>query len=78
MVTARSHSAVAYDSGGGAGWILISDVNRDGKPDLLVGNGSLGVLLGKGDGTFKAVVTYSSGALAGPVSVCRYKRGRCF
>jgi hypothetical protein len=62
-------SAVAYDSGGGASSVSISDVNRDGKPDLMVGNGSLGVLLGKGDGTFKAVVTYSLGALAGPVAV---------
>jgi hypothetical protein len=46
-------------------------VNGDGKPDLLVANyagycaptcgGAVDVLLGNGDGTFRAVVSYSSG-----------------
>jgi len=51
-----------------AGPVAVADVNGDGKPDLLVGNigsaqsdGSLGVLLGNGDGTFKAVKTYPLG-----------------
>ena len=64
-----------YGSGGAfAGWIAVADVNGDGKPDLLVVNftnssscsgncnGTVGVLLGNGDGTFKTAVTYDSGA----------------
>lgn len=62
-------SPVAYASGGtggplSGGSVAVADVNGDGKPDLLVaneGNGSVGVLLGNGDGTFQPVVTYGSG-----------------
>lgn len=60
-----------YDSGSPelfSSPVLIADINNDGKPDLLIANagrsggpGSVGVLLGKGDGSFKTVVTYSSG-----------------
>jgi FG-GAP-like repeat/FG-GAP repeat len=50
--------------------IVVADINGDGKPDLLVANeggnggngeGSAGVLLGNGNGTFQPVVTYDSG-----------------
>jgi FG-GAP-like repeat len=51
--------------------LAIADVNRDGVLDLVAANwctsvsdcshGSVGVLLGNGDGTFKPAVTYSSG-----------------
>jgi Bacterial Ig-like domain (group 3)/FG-GAP-like repeat len=59
--------ALVYDA---AGWnsqsIVLADVNGDGKLDLLVTNaggvaGSVGVMLGKGDGTFQPAVAYASG-----------------
>ncbi|HEY3972358.1 MAG TPA: Ig-like domain repeat protein [Candidatus Sulfotelmatobacter sp.] len=66
-------AAVDYSSGAQEFFftrIAVADVNGDGKPDLLVANeggdngngeGSAGVLLGNGDGTFQPVVTYDSG-----------------
>jgi hypothetical protein len=68
---------VTYDSGATfSDFVVIADVNGDGKPDLVVantgggvnGNGSVGVLLGNGDGTFRAAMTYDSGG-QGPDSV---------
>src|SRR5206468_391753 len=65
-------TAQTFGSGGHiAHSIALGDVSRDGKPDLLVANacvreggcakGKLGVLLGKGDGTFQPAVTYALG-----------------
>jgi FG-GAP-like repeat/Bacterial Ig-like domain (group 3) len=53
-------------SGGGltgANPVAIADVNGDGKTDLVVveGDSMFSVLLGNGDGTFQAPVSYSSG-----------------
>ena len=64
--------AVPYDSGGSSPSALtIADFNRDGVEDLVVShfgsadgspNGTLGVLLGNGDATFRPVAVYASGA----------------
>ena len=66
---------VRYSSGGnGPNSLAIADVNGDGKPDIVVANwciskivpcpgSSVGVLLGRGDGTFSAGVAYSSGGV---------------
>jgi uncharacterized membrane protein len=74
---AKTYSTGGFDA---IGWVAIADVNGDKKPDLLVANycatdcsfppveGSVGVLLGNGNGTFKAVKTYPSGG-DGAVSV---------
>jgi hypothetical protein len=55
----------------GAKAAVVADVNGDGKPDMLVANeavaynnftnGTLGVMLGNGDGTFQAAQTFASG-----------------
>src|SRR5258706_12933883 len=57
--------------------VAVADVNGDGKTDLLVANecndpnwdGTVGVLLGNGNGTFQAVVTYNSGGSPESVAV---------
>ena len=64
--------AVLYDSGGsGAAAVAVADVNGDGITDILTANvgNSIGVLLGKGDGTYKAALTYRSGGSSTWVAV---------
>jgi hypothetical protein len=57
---------VLYQSGGSsAESIAVADVNKDGKPDVIVANGGtedggvVGVLLGNGDGTLQPAATYT-------------------
>ena len=71
-------AAVAYDSAGwGTNSVVLSDINGDGKLDVVISNacspqgggcdgvGVAGVLLGNGDGTLKPIVTYPSGGFTG-------------
>jgi hypothetical protein len=68
---ARFQDAVTYAAGGiDAVSVAVADLNGDGTPDLVVLNSesqstSVGVLLGKGDGTFQPVVTYDAGGSFG-------------
>jgi hypothetical protein len=53
-----------YATGSGPSSIAVADINGDGKADLAVSNGAsgtVGVLLGVGDGTFQPQVTYPVG-----------------
>jgi FG-GAP-like repeat/FG-GAP repeat len=65
-------AAVNYPAGFGPASIAVGDFNGDGNPDLVVANASsadngaggttISVLLGNGNGTFQAPVSYLSGS----------------
>ena len=61
-------TAVPYQTGGSPNWLSVADVNNDGNLDLVtanrelrVGQGSVSVLLGNGDGTFGPHVEFANG-----------------
>lgn len=59
-------AAVAYSTGSGSQpfGLAVADVNADGRPDIVSANTftfAVGVLLGNGNGTFAAVMPYTTG-----------------
>jgi hypothetical protein len=56
---------VNYAAGSKPAGVVVGDFNDDGVPDLAVantGSNNVSILIGNGDGTFKAAVNYAAGA----------------
>jgi hypothetical protein len=73
-------AAVEYAAGTNPVSLAVGDFNGDGNTDLVVANlgdgsstaGSIGILLGVGDGTFRPQLTYSAGFNPGYVVVADF------
>jgi hypothetical protein len=67
-------SMMIYSTGNGSqpNDIAVGDFNNDGRSDIVVtnsGTNNIGILLGYGNGSFAAIMTYSTGADSVPISV---------
>jgi len=60
----KAANPTRYAAGSSPRSVAVGDFNRDGKPDLAVANhysGGVSILLGNGDGSFKAAASYGAG-----------------
>jgi hypothetical protein len=67
-------SVITYSTGNGSlpYSVAIGDFNNDNRLDIVVSNTgtvNLGIFIGYGNGTFLAIITYSTGSLSGLLSV---------
>ena len=69
--TGTFNAPTAYALTGAPVYVAVGDLDKDGKPDMVITQfagtflGDVTVALGKGDGTFQAAVEYPSSALDG-------------
>ncbi|CAF1190976.1 unnamed protein product [Adineta steineri] len=74
----RFTNAVTYSTGKNSdpSAIFVADFNSDNQTDLAIANsgtGNVGILFGKGNGSFQSIITYSTGFQSHPDSIiCGY------
>ena len=65
---------ITVNTGNGISWLLVSDINADGKPDVVIGNSSrdVSILVGNGDGTLQVpLASFATGAY-GPIAAADF------